>query len=215
MKRHQAKLAALIGLLAVSACATDGVSQARFNYPPLIIGANVYPLTGQGPFPRSCPPAGMRVEQKGGPTMEYLGADPSNPDLCQMRVDGDLVKGWYGIWLTIWPGQENAYPALKQIIHGSTGDVVGFDTRMQPGLQWHDLIRNEGVEYITLLGKTYTAYKISHYREGFEGNNYRSVSTIWKDVPTGLLIYGTYDHIAGQPSIDDPLLPTEIVTGTP
>lgn len=36
---------------------------------------------------------------------------------------------------------------------------------MMPGAQWHDLIRNEGVENISLLRKTYHAVKISHYRE--------------------------------------------------
>jgi hypothetical protein len=89
--------------------------------------------------------------------------------------------------------------------------VVGFDTHMAPGLQWHDFVRNEGIEDIELLGRQYHALKISHYREGFDGNDYRSVSTIWKDIPTGMLLYGTYQHIAGRPEIDDPLLPTAIV----
>ncbi len=71
-------------------------------------------------------------------------------------------------------------------------------------------MRNEGIEDISLLGTAYHALKISHYREGFGGNNYRSVSTVWKDIPTGMLIYGTYQHIAGKPEIDDPLLPTAI-----
>ena len=83
---------------------------------------------------------------------------------------------------------------------------------MSPAASFHDLVRNEGVEDIYLLGKSYHALKISHYREGFNGNNYRSVSTVWKDIPTGMTIYGTYNHIAGQPEIDDPLLPTEIVS---
>jgi hypothetical protein len=204
---------AIATLSVLSACASDGLAQARLDYPPLFIGANVQPLDGSGPYPLSCPPAGTRVEQKGGPTMEYFGASPDNADLCRMRIGGEDFQGWYGIWLTDWTGADQAYPALKQIIHSVTGTIVGFDTRMQPGLQWHDMIRNEGVENITLLGRTYQAYKISHYREGFEGNNYRSVSTIWKDVPTGLLIYGTYYHISGVPALDDPLIPTAIVTG--
>ncbi len=65
------------------------------------------------------------------------------------------------------------------------------------------------METIKLLGRSYRAIKLAHYREGFGGNIYRSVSTIWKDLPTGLLIYGTYQHISGAPELDDPLIPTE------
>ena len=186
------------------------VQGAAANYPPLIIGGNVHATDGSD-VPRSCAAAGARVEQKGGPTMTYGGADPSDPDLCLITVGGDSVKAWYDIWLTDWPGAADARPALRQVIHGPSGTVAGFDTRMLAGLQWHDLIRNEGVEDIELLGQAYHALKLSHYREGFGGNDYRSVSTVWKDIPTGMLIYGTYQHIAGQPEIDDPLIPTAII----
>jgi len=190
----------------------DGaLEQARRNYPPLIIGANTEAVGGPVSL-RSCARAGGRVEQKGGPTFEFLGADPANPDLCRMRVGGETVEGWYGIWLTAWPGADQAYPALKRVIQGGTGTVEGFDVHMSKTLNYHDLIRNEGVESINLLDKTYRAIKISHYREGFDGNTYRSVSTIWKDLPTGLLLYGTYQHISGTPVVDDPLIPTKIVS---
>ena len=182
------------------------------NYPPFGVGANVHGDFAPGStVPRSCPPAGSRVEQKGGPTMEYNGASPTDPDLCLMKVGGEDVQAWYGIWATAWPGADYARRALQKAMGSRTGDVVGFDTVATPDLKWHDLIRLEGIEDIKLLGKTYTAMKLSHYREGFDGNTYRSVSTIWKDVPTGMLIYGTYQHISGQPELDDPLIPTAIV----
>lgn len=182
------------------------------NYPPLIVGANTRADFAPGSaVPRSCPPAGSRVEQKGGPTMEYGGASPTDPDLCLMKVGGEEVQAWYGIWATAWPGADYARRALQKIMNSRTGDVVGFDTAATPEIKWHDLIRLEGIEDIKLLGRTYTAMKLSHYREGFDGNTYRSVSTIWKDIPTGMLIYGTYQHISGQPELDDPLIPTAIV----
>lgn len=143
--------------------------------------------------------------------MEYLGAVPGKPDLCRMRVGGEAVQGWYGIWLTDWPGAADAYPALTRAMRGGTGAIEGLDVDMGPGYAFHDLIRNEGVEHINLLGKTYDAVKLAHYREGANGNVYRSVSTIWKDLPTGLLIYGTYQHISGTPVTDDPLIPTAII----
>ena len=206
----------LVLAVAVSGCAAmpaslpSAVQGAAANYPPMILGRNVHPTDGSD-VARSCPAPGARVEQKGGPTFEYAGSDPSDPDLCVMKVGGDAVKAWYGIWLTDWPGAADAHGALRQVIHGPSGTVTGFDTNMLPGLQWHDLIRNEGVEDIALLGQAYHTLKLSHYREGFGDNDYRSVSTVWKDIPTGMLVFGTYQHISGHPEIDDPLIPTAIV----
>lgn len=207
----------LMAVLGLGGCVTPqatlgtaGLQQAARNFPPLIVGANTDATSGPV-TPRSCPAPGSRVEQKGGPTMEYLGAVPGKPDLCSMRVGGEAVQGWYGIWLTDWPGAADAYPALTRAMRGGTGAVEGLDVDMGPGYAFHDLIRNEGIEHITLLGKTYDAIKLAHYREGANGNVYRSVSTIWKDLPTGLLIYGTYQHISGTPVTDDPLIPTAII----
>ncbi len=205
-----------LALLALSGCASVGpfatpeLTQAARNYPPLIIGGTVGPADGT--LPRSCPANGARVEQRGEPAMSFQGEDPANPDLCRLRVGDDAAKGWYGIWLTDWPGADDGYAALRTVIHGYTGQVAGFDTIMSADRRYHDLVRNEGIETIELLGKTYRAMKISHYREGIAPNNYRSVSTVWKDIPSGLLIYGTYQHISGAPELDDPIIPSAIVT---
>lgn len=208
-------LAACLGLFACPPCASAddaGLEQARRNFPPLIMGANVRPTDGMGPYARSCP-AGGRVEQRGGPTFEYLGSDPANPDLCRMRIGGTPVAGWFGIWLTIWPGHEQAHTAMTRLIRGRTGDTEAFEVRMGPGLAYREVMRNEGVEDLRLLGRTYQALKISHYREGAEGNTYRSVTTGWKDVASGMLIYVTYQHISGAPETQVPLSPTAIVPG--
>ena len=175
----------------------------------MILGGNVRPTDGHD-RPLSCAAPGARVEQKGGSVFVFDGADPSDPDLCLLSVDGEQAKAWYDIWLTDWPGAAQARPLLRQVIDGPSGTVVGFDNIVAPGRHYHDLMRNEGVEDIALLGHTYHALKISHYREGFDDNIYRSVSTVWKDIPTGMLIYGTYQHISGAPEIDDPILPTAI-----
>lgn len=189
---------------------SPGLDAAARNYPPFVLGANVRAADGSPPYARACPPAGSRVEQRGGPAFEYLGATPGNPELCRMRIGPDTVEAWQAIWLTAWPGAEMARPALKQVIQGRTGKVVGFDLRMLPGSQWHDLIRNEGIEDIELLGTTYHTVKLSHYREGFDGNTYRSVSTVWKDIPTGMIVYATYNHIAGRPELDGSMTPAAI-----
>ncbi|HYZ64474.1 MAG TPA: hypothetical protein VE650_18645 [Acetobacteraceae bacterium] len=208
----------LLAVLVLCGCMTrielsgndPGLRRAAANFPPLIIGANTRPTDGSPPYARSCPLPGGVVEQKGGPTFQYLGASPTSPDLCRMRVGTDTVEGWYAIWLLDWPGKEMAYPALTRLIRGRTGDVEGFDVPMIPGVAFHDLIRNEGVEDINLLGKNYRALKLAHYREGIPPNIYRSVSTVWKDLDSGMLIYATYQHISGRPELDDPLIPTRI-----
>ncbi len=204
--------ATCLALSATTAAAqAPGLDAAARNYLPFVLGANVRPADGRPPYARPCPPAGSRVEQQGGPAFEYLGAVPGDPELCRMRIGADTVEAWQAIWLTAWPGADAARPLLKQVIEGRTGTVVGLDVRMMPGAQWHDLMRNEGIEDINLLGHVYRAVKISHYREGFEGNIYRSVSTVWKDVPTGMILYGTYNHIAGRPELDGTLTPSAII----
>ena len=82
---------------------------------------------------------------------------------------------------------------------------------MAPGLAFHDILRDDGVEDIRLLGTVHRAVKISHYREGMEGDTYRSLTTGWKDLASGMLLYVTYQHIAGTPELYVPLLPTAIV----
>ncbi len=186
-----------------------GLDAAARNYPPIINGANVRPADGTAP--RSCPAAGARVEVRGGPATEYLGASPANPDLCRMRVGTEEVEAWFGIWRTGWPGADQAHLAMRQVMSGRTGSVGGFDVRMAADYSFHDLLRNEGIESIRLLDTTYQAMKMSHYREGAEGNIYRSVSTVWKDMATGMAIYGTYQHIGGAPEINAPRIPTAIV----
>lgn len=205
----------LIGLLLLSGCmgrtefGSSRLEEAEHNFPPMIIGANTHAVHN-GVALRSCPASGSIVEQKGGPSLRYLGASPTSPDLCRVRIGNDTVEGWYGLWLTIWPGAEAAYPALTRLIRGSTGRVEEFDVFMAPGHHYHDLIRNEGVEEISLLGTTHRALKLAHYREGFDGNAYRSVFTVWKDLASGLPIYATYQHISGTPEIDHLLVPTRI-----
>ena len=209
--------AAAFGLLALAGCSGTtattqfgpGVQAAADNYPRMILGLNVHATDGHE-RPLSCAAAGSRVEQKGGSVFAFGGADAADPDLCLMSVDGQRARAWYDIWLTDWPGADQARPLLRRVIDGPSGTVVGFDNLVAPGHHYHDLMRNEGIEDIPLLGQTYHALKISHYREGFDDNGYRSVSTVWKDIPTGMLIYGTYQHIAGAPEIDDPILPTAI-----
>lgn len=142
--------------------------------------------------------------------MKYQGASPNDPTLCRIKVGNDTIEAWYGIWATAWPGADFAHRALDRILASHTGDVAGFDTQATPDLKWHDLVRLEGIEDIRILGTTYTALKLSHYREGYDGNTYRSLSTVWKDIPTGLLIYGTYQHISGAPELDGTLTPTAI-----
>ena len=192
---------------------TEALQAALRRFPPLIVGSNVEAIAESNQaVPRPCPAAGSRVEQKGGPTMEFLGISQGNPELCRMKVGGEEMDAWFGIWGTDWPGAATAYPAIKHAMQSRTGDVVGFDTVAHPGVaEWHDLIRNDGVEEIPLLGKTYRAVKLAHYREGFNGNTYRSVATLWIDLLTGLPVYATYQHIAGKPELESPLIPTAIV----
>ncbi len=202
-------MAGLVGLASCTVTPQDGLSQAERDFPALIVGANTRPTDGMPPYATACPVGGS-VTQEDGVVTRYLGASSVSPALCRMRVGDKTVEGWYGIWLTIWPGADRAATAMDRLIHGRTGDVEAFDVRVSPSFSFHDVLRNEGVETIKLVGKSFQAPKISHYREGAEGNIYRSVTTGWKDVASGMMLYVTYQHIAGSPEVYVPILPVAI-----
>ena len=206
----------IAGLVSLAACSEPSVSQtvtaleqAVRNFPPLIVGANTRVTSGLGPFARPCPDGGS-VTQIDGVVTSYHGSSPSNPALCRISIGGTDVEAWYGIWLTTWPGADQAAAAMDKLIHGRTGQTEAFDVRMSPTFSFHDVLRNDGIETIRLVGRTFQALKISHYREGAEGNIYRSVTTGWKDMVSGMLLYVTYQHISGAPEVRVPVLPAAI-----
>lgn len=182
----------------------SGLDAAMRNYSPLIIGANTQLTDGSGPFAPPCPDSGS-VQQTNGTVTVYESASPGSPALCRMRIGGTQVDAWYGIWLTTWPGADQAAIAMHDLIHGRTGNMEAFDVRLSLQFSFHDVLRNDGVESIRLLGRTDQALKLSHNCEGTDGNTYRSVTTGWKDLATGMLLYVTYQHIAGVPVIGVPL----------
>lgn len=182
-------------------------TDAATRYPPFTVGANVRATAGETVAP--CPARG-EVERQGGTVIAYHGADPSNPRLCNMSANGVPYQAWNATWHTDWPGAAAAAAAMPGVLDGPTGTVAGFDTVAGPGAAWHDLLRNEGVEDINLLGRTYHAIKWSHYREGFGGNTYRSVTTVWKDIATGIQLFTTYNHIAGRPALEQAFIPVRI-----
>jgi len=155
---------------------------------------------GTGPMPPSCPAAGSKVMRSPGPPIEFRGAVAGNADLCRVSFGGGPeIPLYFGIWAEPWPGSAEAYSALKRVISGPAGTTVSFDTTAAPGAQWHDVLRNEGVEDLNVAGRARPAMKIAHYREGFDGNSYRSVTTGWKEISSGMMIYVNYRHISGHP----------------
>lgn len=180
-------------------CFTPGHGIAQVLAPPIDVGPGILAVDGTGPYPPSCPKAGTTVQRGALPAIEYLGASANEPALCLVRIAGSALAMFYGIWAEAWPGSAEAREALKNVIHGKTGSSVTFDTYMGPTAQWHDVLRNDGLERLNVFGQIRPALKISHYREGFGGNTYRSVTTGWKDMQTGAMIYVTYRHISGRP----------------
>ena len=87
------------------------------------------------------------------------------------------------------------------MIHGRAGQTGAFKVRMSPTFSSHDVRRNDGVETICLLDRTYRALRIARFREGAEGNIYRLVTKGWKDMAAGMLLYIIDQHISGSPEI--------------
>ena len=175
-------------------------AQAAGAMPPPDIPLAIRPAGERQQVPPACPAAGGVVTRSPGPPIEYLGATAGNPELCRVRFgDGPEFPLYFGIWAEAWPGSAEAHAALKRVIAGPPGTVVSFRTTAAPGSQWLDVIRNEGVEDLNVAGRVRPALKIAHYREGIEGNTYRSVTTGWKEISSGMMIYVNYRHISGHP----------------
>ncbi len=185
----------------------SAIQAALSRFPPLLLGANVQPVMAPGTIiPRPCPAPGARVNPRGGAAIIYDGADPSDPILCRTSAG----PTWFGLWPQSRAGAPYAARALQTVLQGRTGDAAAFDTT-EPGIgQWHDLLRNDGLEEITLAGQTWRAIRIAHYREGIPPTPDRSLVMSWKDVDTGIVIYATHQHIAGRPDLEAPLIPTAI-----
>jgi hypothetical protein len=163
--------------------------------------ASLLPGFAMGAVPASCPAKPGYVLRSTQFFYQYLGSEPGQPDVCRIIHDGQTVTlYYYGIWDKAWPGAEAARRALQTVINGPPGTVAAFDTVAVPGLQWHETIRNGGVEDLNLLGRTFHTLKLVHERTGFGGNSYHSIVTLWKDFQTGMIVYGNYQHISGTPS---------------
>lgn len=163
--------------------------------------------------PPPCPRSMGIVDRSVGPTVIYLGADPANPEVCRMKRGNDVETFFFGIWNTAWPGAEAARDAIRQVYAGPAGTSVTFDTSAGPGLQWHDTMRNGGVEDLRVLGQVFRTLRVVHEREGFGGNTYHSVITQWRDLATGMAIYQNYQHISGQPEPGTSWDPVSITGG--
>ena len=152
--------------------------------------------------PPPCPKALGIVDRTLQAPLIFLPADPANPEACPIRTRGGVGEFWYGAWKTDWPGADQARAALRQVWTAAPGSALAtarFDTVVQPGYSWHETIRNDGFEAINLAGAIRSTMKVTHEREGFDGNSYHSVITLWKDTDTGMTVYTNYIHLAGAP----------------
>ena len=161
--------------------------------------AGLAPAAAFAAAPPPCPPAFGIVDRSVGPTTVYLGTDSADPELCRIKRGSDVEEFYFGTWNKAWPGAEAARRALRRVYAGPPGTSVTFDVSAGPGLQWHDTLRNGGIESLRVLGQVFPTMRVVHEREGFDGNSYHSIITGWKDLATGMTIYQNYQHISGHP----------------
>ena len=164
------------------------------------IGSAAGQVSAETPPP--CPRALGIVDRTTQAPLIYLPADPATPEACPIRSRAGTGLFWYGAWKTDWPGADLAVQALRQVWTAAAGTAQAtarFDTVAGPGYAWHEIIRNDGFENLNVAGSVRRTMKVTHEREGFDGNSYHSVITLWKDVDTGMTIYTNYIHLAGAP----------------
>ena len=156
-----------------------------------------FPALAQ-PVPPACPQEPTRIVRSRGGVNEYLGSVPGVPELCRMRRSDGIGEFYLGIWRSDWPGAGQAYPVIREVIHGGQNARKNFVTRAWPGMQWIDSFINEGVENVVVAGVSRPALRLAHERTGIEGNTYHSIITLWLDLATGVNLRTYEDQIAGQ-----------------
>ncbi len=162
--------------------------------------AVLLPIAAHAEAPPPCPTAMGVVDRTAGPTMVYLPADPARPEACRIVLPGGAVgEFWYGSWKTDWPGADQARLAIRKIYASPPGTEEKFDTVAAPGFAWHETIRHDGYENLNMAGAVRRTMKVTHVREGFDGNSYHSIITQWKDLATNMTIYQNYIHVSGKP----------------
>ncbi len=87
---------------------------------------------------------------------------------------------------------------MNTVLSGPKGTHTDFVTGSAPGMQWVDSFTNEGVEPLTMDGRTYQVLRLAHERNGIEGNTYHSIITVWLDVATGMMLKAVENQISGQ-----------------
>lgn len=148
--------------------------------------------------PLACPDRPVTVARSRGGATVYQGTVDGIQDLCRLQTADDSGDFYFGLWRTDWPGAGQAYPALRKVVSGQGGTREQFVTRAMPGLQWNDVFVNEGREPLNVGDRVYQTLRMSHEREGIEGNTYHSVITNWRDVRTGVILKVVENQISGQ-----------------
>lgn len=148
--------------------------------------------------PAACPGRPVLVVRSAGGTLDYRGTADGLADLCRVERSDGGGAFYFGVWRTDWPGAGQAYPALHTVILGPKGTQAAFVTRSVPGWQWTDSLVNEGREALTIDGQVYQTLRLSHERNGIEGNTYHSIITSWRDIATGVNLKVVETQISGQ-----------------
>ncbi len=161
--------------------------------------AVLLPVAAHAEAPPPCPTALGVVDRTVGPTAVYLPADPARPEACRIVLGAGAGEFWYGSWKTDWPGADDALKAIRRVYAGGPGTTERFDTVAAPGFAWHETIRHDGFEDLNMAGAVRRTMKVTHEREGFDGNTYHSIITQWKDMQTNMTVYQNYIHISGKP----------------
>ncbi len=169
------------------------------------------PAMAQAAVP--CPASGVSVTHSDGVTVRYLGADPSDPNLCLSTVNGAssrLLFSLFGVPPNMSPGTvADARTALSTVLAGPAGAQASFTTRMLDNgyvsptgqVQWRITCVNQGTDPVTVGGTTYQAIKVQRDTRITMVSRYASyhaVSHSWIDPKTGVVLKYDFSVISGS-----------------
>jgi hypothetical protein len=187
-ERRRAALAALAPPPAPPATPATPAPVVARPAPPAVAPTPSPPAVPAGPVPFRCPPAGMRLVMEDGPTQNFRGTAPDDPEVCLYGDAANPMRALFGLITLPFEDERRRRDGMRAIFPAAPGRsstfiyveaVRGWSTSLRD--TWEVLRR----ETIQLESGPRATLVIRRERRGEFGNLHLSQETYWWDIATG------------------------------
>jgi hypothetical protein len=150
-----------------------------------------------------CPAAGTvvtRVVAGKTNTVNYQGADPSEPEACLAVSNGKLVGYLFGMVDKNGNQAADYAAAYRKVLSGPPGtaaDFIDHGNTFGTGTSWRWHFENEALETLQIGGEARPTIRILVAEKGLGQNYFEGAWRRWFDVQTGAVIQQAFQSVHG------------------